>query len=680
LRETELTNSTLRPYDSRHGRHWDFSEFEILGRDFVAAFAPCFLAYSSVVARSTAATNYHAARLLLCFLTINRETLGQLIPILESDYTKATARAWEEALALWRDDLIGNDAISPVTKHGYIKSVNMLLRKMISRGVIPEITFLNSIPKARKASRATPSLAELHFHDIKEKSKKILEETLSGFGGTAVERQVKEDFLASLLSEAGDITGNPIEQAEALFQINRGRLKLLRSCAVKDFIKWRDSSLRGINLVRVCDLTFEEIAGIVDYRHKDLKKRSSALKTLFPEDEQDVSLARLLKYFVDHPKYRGRITWPQREIPPHWFFNLAPRFGGFKPLQDYLFPPVELTASVITLILCDTGANVSVALTLLRDCLEDSKERNYMVLKGNKMRAGGKIIFNELPIKDPLNEVSCVEAIQTYQMISGTLRGLATEKVANQLFLYFGLSGSVRNPPIYRWNNYFRAFCNRHPELKDLKIQSKMVRVSVLLQASMDKDAGLFAANARGDHASIATTYDYLARYPNHVIWAAMIRKFMNLFQAVSIIDIKGAAEKLGLSSEQVERLFNEACRTGLGVICLDPKAGVQPGSKKGTNCAELQNCPTCPNCIVVATAEYLKDLILWNEHLERHRQEWENSRPERWGKVWLPWLVFTQVVIEQASRGRTVKEFKRARALANEQTNNGEINLPPLW
>jgi hypothetical protein len=164
------------------------------------------------------------------------------------------------------------------------------------------------------------------------------------------------------------------------------------------------------------------------------------------------------------------------------------------------------------------------------------------------------------------------------------------------------------------------------------------------------------------------------------MVWERTIRQFQALFQAVSIYSIKGAAQKLGLTTKQVNRLFGEACRTGLGVACLDPKGGLQPKSEKGKTCTQLENCTTCPNRFVVATVENLKDLILFNRHLEQSRREWEIARPEKWTKDWLPWLVFTQVVMDQASRGRTAPEFFKANLIAQAMVEKGGVHLPPLW
>lgn len=200
------------------------------------------------------------------------------------------------------------------------------------------------------------------------------------------------------------------------------------------------------------------------------------------------------------------------------------------------------------------------------------------------------------------------------------------------------------------------------------------------MQACFDNKAGIIAAAALGDHKSLQTTSVYVDRYPNRLAWESMIRKFQSLFQAVSIYTIKGAAQKLGLSPRRAKKLFSEACRTGLGVACLNPKGGLQPGSEKGQTCTQLQSCHRCSNSFVVATANNLRDLIIWNKHLEQNRSEWEVNQPEKWQKDWLPWLVFTRVVLEQAARGRTAPQYNEASVLANKMIANNEVNLPLLW
>ena len=75
------------------------------------------------------------------------------------------------------------------------------------------------------------------------------------------------------------------------------------------------------------------------------------------------------------------------------------KLGGSDFLQAFLFPHNEMTTAAFLLFLCDTGANVSVGLSLSVNCLEDSSESGYKIVKSVKNRAGGKLIVNELPYR-----------------------------------------------------------------------------------------------------------------------------------------------------------------------------------------------------------------------------------------------------------------------------------------
>lgn len=673
--------AALRPYDGRHKRYFDFTEFESLGSEFVSAFALAFIRYTSSLTLDTAQGTYSSSRNLLRWMKDNKENLRNLISALNSDYTKASAKDWEDAAAMWREDILSRSVPGPTTKSHRIQCVNTVLKKMSVFGVIPKLTYVSARKKLRGLERPTRSLAELPRQNAEGSAIELVNQALFGIKGSDIDIQVKRDFLTTLLCETGEIAGTAEEQAKALMKINTERLEAVRECASKDYVKWRNHWHKGQRLLQSCDMSFEEINSVLNLRHQNTISRGRDLTALFPKNNPEQSLARLLRYFTDHPVYSGRVMRRHKGTISRCLYGQIRRFESVVVLQAYLFPHPELTAAAILIFLCDTGANVSVARTLPLDCMGDSRESGYKSIKGVKMRAHGKLIINELPVKDRLHEISCIEVIQTYQRISEPLRKLAAKEIANFLFLYIGWSGSVNAVSNLQWTRYlFRKFQKRHVELHDLNFQSKMIRPSVLLQATFDKEAGIIAAAAVGDHASLSTTARYTSRFPNQLIWEQKIRSFQSLFQVISIRSIEGAAEKLGLSEDQVKKLLSQAHRTGFGVACLDPKSGIQTGSEKGEICTQLQNCPGCPNRFVVGTVENLKDLILMNHHLEQHRSEWERTRPERWGKVWLPWLAFTQVAIEQAGRGRTIKEYKGARILADEQIAKGEINFPPLW
>ena len=93
----------------------------------------------------------------------------------------------------------------------------------------------------------------------------------------------------------------------------------------------------------------------------------------------------------------------------------------------------------------------------------------------------------------------------------------------------------------------------------------------------------------------------------------------------------------------------------------------------------EIESCIGCPNMIVVNHPETVADLIQWNRVLNARGAEWEVERPERWEQKWLPWLIFTEVVLEQMKRGPNARVYERALVLVAEREKAG-ISVPEPW
>lgn len=674
----QIPATSLRLYDNNNKRFFDFTEFAPLGQPFAKSIAETFIFYSSTVALDTAQAGYSAVLNFFRWLIANESKLPQLTFDLKNHYEKATIADWENAVEYWREDLIARSDIGPVRKRNLISAIQSFFKSLIHRAVVPKIYFTRIPSDLRMSARPTKSLAEAVERDTNRKQLKIVDKHLANLKSYGTKLEIKRDFLTVLLQERGSIAGTEQEHAKELMKVNSERLSLVRQCAVEDFQKWHVHWLKGQERLQKCDLSFDEIDSVIEQRNQDIIRNQAKL---FPPDNPELSLSRLLKYIHEHPKYQGQLSRNNLCGQNSLFSKQVIRFGGVDEVQAHLFPHPQMIVAAVTIFLCDTGANVSVGWSLSYDCLANSNEPGYKTVQAVKMRAGGKLIVNELPVKDRRTELSCVQVLETYREISRSIRDLAMPEIAKSLFLQIGWGRNVQKISNGWWVKNFRNFVASHAKISHLKINSKMIRPSVLMQATYAENSGISAAGVLADHKSLKTTDSYVtARYPLQIIWQRMIREFQHLFQITAIQSIEGAAEKLGLTGEQVSTLLREANRTGLGVACLDPLAGVQPNTRKDETCTELQNCPNCPQRFVVATVENLKDLILWNHHLEKQREEWERERPERWEKIWLPWLAFTQVAIESASRGRTLPEYAKANAIAKALIAADEINFPPLW
>ena len=669
---------SLRLYDNNNKRFFDFNEFAALGHQFAKAIAETFILYSSSVSIETAQASHCTLSRFFRWLIANKNKHPELILALQKNYEKAEPLHWEAAVDSWREDLQAEKNISLRRKGNLIAACQTFIRNLIVRGVVPKLHLPHMPINLRNAGRPTKCLAEAIHISENKKNKKLVDVYLSESAGSSINLDIKRDFLTVLLEEKGTIAGTEQEHAKELMKVNAERLASVRECAVKDFQKWHAHWLKGQELIEKCNLSFEELPA---FMQAAISEQGEQEKLILSQVDLESVLAGSLKYFHEHPEYKGqtlRRNFMRENIA---LYKLLTKLGSAEEFQAYLFPHPEMIVAAIVIFLCDTGANVSVGWSLSYDCLEDSNEPGYKVIKGTKMRARGKLIVNQLPVRDRQSELSCIQALETYREISFSLRAIAAPETAEKLFLYIGWSRKIQTVSNLWWVANFRRFVKRHPEISHLKINSKMIRPSVLMQATYAENSGIAAAGILADHKSVKTTDSYVnARYPLQIIWERMIREFQQLFQAVAIFPINGAAEKLGLTAEQVSTLLSEANRTGLGIACLDPLKGIQPNTVKNESCTELQNCPNCPQRFVLATVENLKDLILWNYYLKSRRDEWEKQRPERWEKVWLPWLAFTEVAIEAAGRGRTMVEFAKAKTIAKSLIDNNELNFPPLW
>jgi hypothetical protein len=129
------------------------------------------------------------------------------------------------------------------------------------------------------------------------------------------------------------------------------------------------------------------------------------------------------------------------------------------------------------------------------------------------------------------------------------------------------------------------------------------------------------------------------------------IREYQNLFEASVAGDNPHRAAQLGLSIDEFQERRVRAVETGLGFMCRNPTAGVQPGTE-GRTCTRLDACSKCPLLRFVPSQRAIEALILFHESLARAEEEFIAKNPERWIRVWLPALALCIAIINLLSAG----------------------------
>jgi len=617
--------------------------------------------------KSAAKRDYYSLKVFFSWIQSCWETFPGFREKLWANHRAISVDEWESVLHTWRDELVnGKNERSESTRAQVIRVVNVFINAWVCAKILKPVSRLTPVKNANKKAKPKKCLAEVSNNSLThrniEESEPIQETHSSRFPADDVLQNGRKDIAA------------------ALAKINNQRLSDLRRCAEEELKVWYNHFKEGERLLLLCDMPVGEIRRIVHSKYRNTNAKRWAIRRLFPIHTPDLAVSRYLTYVLH--EHRGLIPATSTSKTGNFHASFC-RVNRLKVanLRAYLTPHPRATNAVQIIFLIDTGANVSVCNSLERNCISESELPNHKSIAGSKDRARGKLIVSELPTKDPAHQISCVQALEWYQQMSQRISDRAPGLLRNKLFLRHHLRGGgvVTTFSPHKSIKQFKLFLSRHAEFHGLDLTADMIRPTVLFQSIYKNDGNLIDANVLADHATLSMTSTYANKPSLRLIYDELIREFQSLFQTVSISNIDGAAQKIGMASSQFNKRLKRALRTGLGVACLNPKAGYQPGTIKGENCASLENCPRCPLRFVVATVPNITDLILFFRHLRMSRPEFEATRPQRWVETWLPWLVFADVALEKIQRGPTAAVFLSAKAAADARILAGSVNFPPL-
>jgi hypothetical protein len=569
-------NHPLLPYIPQHSTSYDFTRFASIGEGFVTAVAKVFALRAGGISKVTSKSDYHALGLLFRWIQSN-----QLIPEfrrkLFRDHKSILVDEWEMVLNMWRDDFVnGKRSQSETAGAQVIRIVNVLLEALVASRVLRPISRLAPVKNSNKKMRPKKCLAEVQqLYSPKSATRQA---------GGDLSQPFFPDDLSSLASGTNAARGTA-DYIQAVAHLNKTRLEALRRCAEQELKGWREHFKEGQRILDLCDMSFPDIRKILHKHYRNNVSRGWALRRLFPKSLPDLALSRYLTYVLH--EHGGIIPLGKKTRPLTFHISFCRSRGGIEKVRAYLIPNSAAANAARLIFLLDTGSNCAVGLSLDRGCLSDSDVPGHKSIAGFKDRARGKLIVSDLPVRDPLHEISCVEALEIYEEMSQRLVERAPARRKNKLFLYVHKKGKVDVMGYSSADKQLKALLSRHQEFQGLNLTAEMIRPTRLFQAMYQNDGSLIDANVLADHASFSTTSIYANKPSLRIVYERLIREFQSLFQVVSISDIEGAAQKLRMNNSQFRSLLKKAHRTGLGVACFDPKSGYQPGSIKGEDCSQ---------------------------------------------------------------------------------------------
>ncbi len=665
----EVDNRGATPFSEKHGRVFSFIEFEA---KFSLKFCEFIGTAFHQIAQSyvTPANPYYGLLNFLRWISAKSTVYPSIVASMAS-VAHIDEQEFERAFLQYRADCIQLklDAKNNGRKQPAIFTNFGIIVTLGEVDVFPKI---GHIPKkgrlkTRGEVEHRSSLAEAQREENAVTG--ILVDSARSRGLDFGRGKDAREFSDTILMERRSRTDLPADLAEAILVITEERLRFVREAASAVFREERKRLEHGDRLVSSAKMSGAELAKRLNYEGGRSCERRVAVDELFPVRDPGTAQMNLAALICDR---HGRVC-PKSTADLGFFARQYLKIGGAQRLQPMLLPSARMVAAAITLHLAESGANVSVGLTLTRFPFETSSARGFRRVVGYKGRAD-KPIVDDLAEADPNGLVTAVEAIE---FLSGATASIPDGNV----LATFAHRGTVRAMNSNAYRREFKGIVASHPRLANLKLVPSMLRPTKLLEIQLKNPRDLAIAKQVAHHEQEATLLGYVGKLPYKAIIEDHMRRFCDSVQVLIADPIRRVNETLGVGESQWKTMTEVARKTGMGVYCSNPLDSPQPDVKKGEKCLALDRCSSCQRRVVIADPESIADMLIWRESLQRSEPLWIEMRLERWENVWLPWLAFFQVVLEEKmTRGPFALVKQRALSVVEKRKGMVGFRLPEVW
>lgn len=463
-----------------------------------------------------------------------------------------------------------------------------------------------------------------------------------------------------------------------------------------------------LNKLRLDRLRELAAAALLDSYTKIALGRELGRKCTFSIPESDADLARQLGPLVSKARKPLSVDDPYGRVcigliwAHSWryrFGRVAPRhdsyravlkeLGGSDLVRQYIIPSGEVMIAAQTVVLIDSGANISTCEQLPVQCFEAEVVKGAKRLvrfSGVKARAKGRVVSaslvadqgEPLPIKDKNRSPSAVQTIEIWKEISHGFRDIARQCGEDRADLLW-IVPNRRGPELIRpgmgliaHSVLFSRFLERHrtdPILGGLRFSRRTIRKSYLQDRASRKNWSSSVVAALADHRSAPSTAPYLGRKWIRQAYDDLIRQFQTSLQSAFETRIGGDAVDIQRARE-----------TGLGFVCLATESERPAWAPSVGACNQVEYCANCTSRSFAPSFDSIKQVLLLNKSLRQCAPELEARNPARWITVWLPYLALTEAIIELLEQSHHKFNLKRIHNSLAQELADGRLQLLQPW
>lgn len=543
------------------------------------------------------------------------------------------AEDWRLAFADAADAVRNDTSIKATTRNFYIKNGNIFAQFLQDRGAIFRFNLPAGVENALLASTPKPAVSEVdvagggrpaHLVGANDDTVQIWNRlsTLTSISDPGV----MHERLVTLLGHIRSIAVNGIRAHQASHQAALSQMSETEHARIATFIAENDGrSARSLGSGRGSSSAFVDITSVLSYIEYE---------------------------FGGMP--------PTRFEAPVFCRLLYNRFS-IKNINDRLFLTTDTAIYYLIILLLDTAMNISSALDLDVDSLEEIVPGLYYKLNWYKVRYGEDVIsdYFERNALDKADNISVVDVIGLLVDLNKRLEMFAIPAERQKLLLVGNLVGPRGSQGAYRVgvlsetleSKAWQRIRTKDPILKRIPITLDMIRSSVLLLECLETNYNLFAVNRKAKHGNYPTTIRYMHRRTVRSMNVAQVREVQDFIVAKATEQLPEVRAALGMTSENAAEIVGKARRKGFGNWATfngskSPRKSQCEVPEDPANA--LEDWIVRGEKLFIADDEVAAEILAFRSHILRERPLLEPT--PTWIETWAPLLLLLNSATEAMS------------------------------
>ncbi|TBG70858.1 hypothetical protein [Rhizobium leguminosarum] len=225
------------------------------------------------------------------------------------------------------------------------------------------------------------------------------------------------------------------------------------------------------------------------------------------------------------------------------------------------------------------------------------------------------------------------------------------------------------------WWPAFLVRLSRHPMLGGLRLTRMVIRKTGLNKKAELDDLQYAINTAMGNHAKGHMPFYYMDELGIKATLASLIRTFLDQWEAVAVRGISSAAKVLGITESDLSRRFQLGLKAGLDFADVSSDGGLEFLTNEN-----VSPCLADDMRLLPIDDTSMEQLELARRTLDAKMADMLHVNPERFVRVWLPWVAIVHVYADKLKSSRFSLAFAEICSKVDNGLRTGSLRLLYIW